>query len=476
MSDLPDDVRRWPSDPFKLLGVPRNVAPLELKRAYTRLIRAYKPEHAPEEFRRIRQAYEAARQIIELRSAFRQDPPPTSYEFERAAEADISREPNEAAAPRRAPRVKSFEEQFDDCWQWAVDGDELKAYRVLEQLHAQAPHDSRIAVRLYWLLTLSPQIDPARSPCDWLVAGLRRNGFTGPLRELYRRELAANSTEAFSKRCDEMIAAIAPSSGLAELVEWRWKALPWTEQAANSIRADLETLRERFLAHDEIKWAYLLFSVVDRFAFIDAPVARDLIQRCNRDLRSLTHLHLRLAAAFDRCDLALEFSAKVRILRHEVNGQEEFLNFMSRAWSSRNEDLRRPFVSYFAALAAVPKVALRRFDAVNELASPLLFEFRRTLHSLDSMSEPLAETRSNDEINDLVLSFAHDTPSTKYSEWRHPLVDFCLGEMVMPEQLAAVLQNRRDFQLTAEQHLSQAVIADVPLMCVCHACRLFWSD
>ena len=57
MSDLPDDVRRWPSDPFKLLGVPRNVPPRDLKRAYTRLIRSYKPEHSPDEFRRIRAAH-----------------------------------------------------------------------------------------------------------------------------------------------------------------------------------------------------------------------------------------------------------------------------------------------------------------------------------------------------------------------------------------------------------------------------------
>ena len=68
MSDLPEDVRRWPSDPFELLGVSRDVPPRELKRAYTHLIRTYKPEHAPEQFRRIREAYDKAvegMQVIE---------------------------------------------------------------------------------------------------------------------------------------------------------------------------------------------------------------------------------------------------------------------------------------------------------------------------------------------------------------------------------------------------------------------------
>jgi hypothetical protein len=49
--DLPDDPRRWPGDPFELLGVARGAVEIEIKRAYTRLIRRFKPEHHPEEFR-----------------------------------------------------------------------------------------------------------------------------------------------------------------------------------------------------------------------------------------------------------------------------------------------------------------------------------------------------------------------------------------------------------------------------------------
>ena len=45
--------------------MPRNVLPRDLKRAYTRLIRAYKPEQHPEQFRRIREAYETALRYVE---------------------------------------------------------------------------------------------------------------------------------------------------------------------------------------------------------------------------------------------------------------------------------------------------------------------------------------------------------------------------------------------------------------------------
>src|SRR5262245_66347645 len=58
--ELPENLRDWPDDPFDVLGVRRGDDDAELKRAYTRLIRRFKPEHFPEQFRRIREAYETA--------------------------------------------------------------------------------------------------------------------------------------------------------------------------------------------------------------------------------------------------------------------------------------------------------------------------------------------------------------------------------------------------------------------------------
>src|SRR5438309_11363612 len=59
-SALPNDPNQWPIDPYELLGVERTADARELRRAYTRLIRVFKPEQFPEQFRRIREAYEFA--------------------------------------------------------------------------------------------------------------------------------------------------------------------------------------------------------------------------------------------------------------------------------------------------------------------------------------------------------------------------------------------------------------------------------
>ena len=52
---LPDS-----DDPFELLGLERDCSERDLKRAYARLIRVYRPDRDPAEFRRVREAFEAA--------------------------------------------------------------------------------------------------------------------------------------------------------------------------------------------------------------------------------------------------------------------------------------------------------------------------------------------------------------------------------------------------------------------------------
>lgn len=49
------------SDPYAVLGLERNASAREIKRTYFDLVREYPPEERPEEFKRIRAAYEKLR-------------------------------------------------------------------------------------------------------------------------------------------------------------------------------------------------------------------------------------------------------------------------------------------------------------------------------------------------------------------------------------------------------------------------------
>lgn len=48
-------------DPYRVLGIERQVPDAEIKRAYFQLVRQFPPEREPEKFQEIRAAYEALR-------------------------------------------------------------------------------------------------------------------------------------------------------------------------------------------------------------------------------------------------------------------------------------------------------------------------------------------------------------------------------------------------------------------------------
>src|SRR6266446_4448716 len=172
---LPDDCSRWPDNPFELLGVPPGVNERELRRAYARLIRIYKPEHFPEHFRRIREAYEAARHYAQFFTAFETpaDAPALSAESPPAAQ-DVPA-PSEAGSPSRPaaelpmprPLARSLEEELDEAWDWTVDGDAARAYARLLDLQHRHPERSEICLRLHCLLSVAPELDTRRTACDF---------------------------------------------------------------------------------------------------------------------------------------------------------------------------------------------------------------------------------------------------------------------------------------------------------------------
>lgn len=234
-------------------------------------------------------------------------------------------------------------------------------------LHIEAPGDARVGARLYWLLTLAPELGRGRAPCDWLAAGLRRGGFTGPLRELYRRELAANPAEALSPRCAELMDALPASTGLVDLIEWRWRSVGQVGEATEGIRGDLARLRERFLATDEEVWVRLVLAAIEQVACCDTASGRDLMAFCLREVSGMEHLHLRLAPDFDRCDLVRAIAAQSRPLLRSGPWRSEFAALVRASLATPIAVLRPRLETYLAMIAARPRKGLPSVVGVTQL-------------------------------------------------------------------------------------------------------------
>jgi len=161
--------QRWISSPFlnafELLGVPPGVGERDLRGAYVRLMRLFKPEQFPEHFRRIREAHEVARQDKQFFAPFEEPGEPSTHAVDlppaaqRPPERSEAGNPNAPAGERPVPESlpPSFEEERDEAWNWAIDTDETRADARLLELHNRHRERSETWLRLYYLLKAVPK-------------------------------------------------------------------------------------------------------------------------------------------------------------------------------------------------------------------------------------------------------------------------------------------------------------------------------
>jgi hypothetical protein len=442
---LSQDPRQWPDDPFELLGVVPPVTEQDLKRAYTRLIRRFKPEHHPEEFRRVREAYEIALWQIQWIQYF-----PASGSVEAATDpapvpiAESTQElqpapPQESACDtpseplpveEKSATLQPVIDPVEDAWALAVAGKRAEAYALLVDLARDRPESPDALLRLYWLLALDSGLDAERGRHDWLAAALVRSSLQGPAVELYQRELIAYPQEAlFGPYVDLLALPGASPEAVIGLARERLAAAAiggwWTR-----MDGDLWTLAGRSGEIDEANWLWYLVQVMNLAAF-DHHGA--LFERCSNLLRELRHLELSHAWAFDRVD---EVRAVGERWRRGLTASEPVRELVRSAWSG-SAQMRLKNLKLAAAWASAdPAHSLYEFDKIAH--EPY---FAPMLGTLAGMLEehPPAESGvlSPDLIRGLAAAFLKDGVRKDYTAMRPALIKFLLDERIDPRDLAS---------------------------------------
>jgi hypothetical protein len=296
VDQLPEDPSHWPSDSFELLGVKRGASEKELRRAYNQLIRRFKPELYPVQFRRIREAYEQS--LLQARWYLPTEEPPAS-----PSEA----QPNSRTAERPTRPFEAFEpsapaapirDAVDLAWDRVMAGERDSAYAALVQLSEQRPTEAAISLRLYWLLVLWPNLDTERNRHHWLARALAQSHLTYPANELYRRELEIAPEAALDVMYQGIFTAPSSLHQLAALLRWRFAAsarLGWM----NTLAEDLVRVKPRFMEGADEQWLELLVQANDWMVYRKFPHITAFI---TRELEGVQHLQLRLSYLFDRVD------------------------------------------------------------------------------------------------------------------------------------------------------------------------------
>jgi hypothetical protein len=477
---LPDDPALWPDDPYELLGVPRNTGPRELRKAYTGLIRIYKPEQFPEQFRRVRAAYEMAQRLAEFFSAHG-----GSIVF---GNEDAARpKPHDADPPAKDLRAGSLEvlppprplDPSDDphaLWELAVAGRTARAYTGLQDLFRKRLDQPDIPLRLYWLLNLEPELDRGRDPCTWLTEALRLGQFAGPAVELYHRELMDRPAAAIE--ASEIPNPVdAPTDRLAGFLTARIAAAAGLRRW-ETVRTDLQRGRDLVRPTDELSWLWLVLATVDHLAWaVDGsqglidPV-NQMLADCRRELTALGHLAIKHGEAFDRYEALSRLAAGWGWMRQNRNLPQSMLDLLPMAWTRSFPEVRPLMETIFVDMAAAPQKWLKSLDLLAHRSPSALAYFGNLLTQYqDRLMAPPAVPHTPADLARMVAEFIESDGRKDYRVLRPRLLAFCLREAIEAECVAALAP----IMPVGGKRLAQAIVTDAPLQYVTLACRLAWA-
>ena len=353
----------------------------------------------------------------------------------------------------------------------ACSGEPEAAYRALidRQSEGRAAEDHYL--QLYWLLALRPALEPTRVPVNWLARGLGALGSDLPrLRELLRRELAADPSLALGDRLNDFFLRRTHPALTVEFAEARWRAA--RESGSWSlIVADVESLRAWVPEVDEAAWARLLIASAMSLSWARGRYA----DRAKDHAREIGALGSRQQDYSD--DLyQLEYVQMVKSgldwLRSLSMDRETIVRLLPASWDDPGSEYRARLRAYIDQVAQDPAASLRWLDRFPSSAAIVLGRLSTLLGGFEFEAYQFLGPDRLDEIAPAIDRFLASHAWTEYPSLRPSLLKFCLKEAVAPGLVARTLSERPDFILTGKNPLALAINDDWPLRHVYRAAEM----
>jgi hypothetical protein len=439
MSDhiLPDDLSLWPVDPFEILGVGRDVDQQDARRKYLRLVRRFKPEHRPDAFQRLREAFDQVQQFIQWRGAIHDDWEEDAEEEGWTAEesAGVEREVPSLHEPAATSRSTPRQDPLEEAWVKSGSGNLQAAYQNLLSLRFKEPKPAEVCLRLYWLLLADPRLDQERSPRDWLVEGLIASRLSNRLGELYRRELLADPIEAATGRCTSLLDCTAEPFAIMQLLRWRWQGL-FRASESRMIVADVERLRQRFMFDNEQVWARILMLALDHLAW---SAHEDLetvdFDKYRNEIIHYSHHHHELDAELDRVDEITLLSADWQRLRSAQGISREWIDLIPYEWINYSELVTPTLMVLLQEVIGQPVAALQKFDQVKSVSSIAMSRIVFLIQGYCRGSQRLPATQQWHDMEKIVFRFLASNWSLGYPNVRGELLNLCISYAISPKEI-----------------------------------------
>lgn len=462
--ELPEDPAGWPESPYEILGVAPGVSNNALRRAYSERVRRFKPDRFPEQFQRIRAAYEMIRNRNGGGTAFYIPPNvATGQNLNRLSQLlPVS---GAAEPDTRAP------EALAELGKRAANGDAAGTYRELLRLQEADPKREENYVWLYWLAVLFPKETGDPPPASWLLEGLEKARTVRQLAPLWQLELAHAPSTALDARCLQLIRTGGRLT--YELLRWRWEAAwmltveeGFDGRHIKTIISDVESLRSSQLHDAPRQWFQVLHLAVERLTWCTAFEGREACERCVDELDD----HVRLSDAgrsLGTLDLLL---AAGRDWREIQGGEGEWAQAICHTWLCPEGEIASTLRRLLDELGRDPLLALQRLDSLRKEAPTLLWRLDQLVKELEAKHAP---QKPDDFETTALEQFFVSCGRQTYASARPKLFRFLIAECLAPEQAAAVLE-RGVSKGEGPGGLAEMIRKDAPLRCACTAARHRW--
>ncbi|TWU05170.1 DnaJ domain protein [Symmachiella macrocystis] len=484
---LPDDSSQWPLNPWEIFGLRPNAKHVELRRAYSQLIRRFRPDTHPVEFQRIHEAYQRLKAILgsqvqpELPSHGNASNENWSHGGSPHGYSPYGNSNGNGKSPYDSPIDPNVPSSRNEIRKRAPDVGGLfaihdkksvvDAYRSLVQADKQHPSETTAAA-LYWQLILNPDLDTQRKPADWLLHGLSRTNGSPCLLELFRQELICKPRFALSDKAGQFLKRI-PASFRSELLRQRWKHAA-TAKNWQVIREDLVVHRTPLVDYSPTEWVRLTIAAANHAAWSQDSDAVRILDTCRKEIALFDNFQLELESELIQFDHLTELATGIKSLPTVGNIHVRLLlQEMPNIWNASN-NVRSAVVPIISGLLSKPETVLSELDQVASV-SPVVLQYLYGL--LDQVGLAWIEDRDRPAetvVAERIVYFLTVCPVVDYSKLRTSILRFCIDEFISPEEFAATVEAQQDEALEfdgSKTLISSSIRDDLSLRFLCKAHR-----
>ena len=461
LSDNSDD---WPINPFDLLGVDSGAERAEVRRAYSGLIRRFRPETHPRQFQRVREAFEKVMAAIESRGLNANDVRKDLKDSVGGHEVNVS-----GSRPTTVAKATSHQNDLaEGIWnQFSLQPD-VEQY---QQIHRLADTDESTVdtyLMAYWMLRLRPDFAPSEHPVVWLTQAFRCDGADPRLVDLLLDEFRRDPSLVSQEISGGTARRIVSSELLCIYLLGRWNVLGelrYWEQLADEV----DEARERLALDHPVAWFRLLSRVYEMTAFTSNNAGRSLFACMQQEITEVDSRHPGRHYSLDVLDI-LPAIQEQQSHGASLSGSPKLDRLLLDCTMLSCESFRRQLFELIAESLDSPAATL---DSVTRLAILLPEGFWLLLREADGAGifEELSESCESETLEALALMI-NVYRGQGYDQVRGAIADFSRDECLSATTILDALLSLGE-SVPQAYDFAEAMRQDTPLMLTCQMVYCF---